>query len=251
MTRRRGDDLGGSVVPGRRAVLELLRAGRRPVRSITLATGQDRADVLDEIADRAAAARVRVRHVERSQLEQDAGVDAPQGVVARAEPLAPTGLAALLTEDAPFLLALDSVTDPQNLGAVLRSGLAAGATGVVLPRRRGALLTPAAVKAAAGAVEHLPIALVGGIAGALEQAARAAVWTVGLDADGTADITELGIADRPLMLVLGAEGHGLSRLVAKRCDARARIPMVGPIESLNVAAAAAVACFEVARQRRG
>ena len=105
------------------------------------------------------------------------------------------------------------------------------------------------MKAAAGAVEHLPIAAVSGVAAALEQASRAGVWSVGLDADGDTTIADLGIADRPLVLVLGAEGTGLARLVRARCDVLARIPMVGPIESLNVSSAAAVACFEVARHR--
>jgi 23S rRNA (guanosine2251-2'-O)-methyltransferase len=105
------------------------------------------------------------------------------------------------------------------------------------------------VKAAAGAVEHLPIAAVSGIAAALEDASRAGVWSVGLDADGDTTIAELGIADRPLVLVLGAEGSGLARLVRARCDVLARIPTLGPLASLNVSAAAAIACFEVARHR--
>jgi 23S rRNA (guanosine2251-2'-O)-methyltransferase len=134
---------------------------------------------------------------------------------------------------------------------VLRTALAAGASGAILPRHRAALLTPAAVKAAAGAVEHLPVALVGGVATALDQAGRAGVWTVGLDARGEALVSDLAVADRPLVLVLGAEDTGLARLVRARCDVVARVPMPGPVESLNVAAAAAVACFEVARQRAG
>jgi len=178
-----------------------------------------------------------------------ARTESHQGVVAAAAPLVPADLVELAREERPFLLAVDGVTDPGNLGAVLRTALAAGATGAVLPRHRAALLTPAATKAAAGAVEHLPIALVGGVATALEQAARAGVWAVGLDAHGEGLISELAVVDRPLVLVLGAEGTGLARLVRKRCDVIARIPMTGPIESLNVAAAAAVACFEVARQR--
>lgn len=120
---------------------------------------------------------------------------------------------------------------------------------MVLPRHRSALLTPAAVKAAAGAVEHLPIALVSGVPAALEQLGRAGVWTVGLDADGDTPIFELAVADRPLALVLGAEGRGLSRLARERCDLLASIPIHGHVESLNVASAAAIACFEVARRR--
>jgi 23S rRNA (guanosine2251-2'-O)-methyltransferase len=248
VTRRRGDDLGGSIVPGRRAATELLRAGRRPVRSVSLARGTAAAD---EVAELAGARGIRIRWRDVEQLREESGVDVAQGVVAHAAPLAPVPLAELLDDAGAFLVALDGVTDPRNVGALLRTALAAGATGAVLPRHRAALLTPAATKAAAGAVEHLPIALVSGVAAALEQAARAGVWTVGLDAAGEALVSELAIADRPLVVVFGAEDAGLARLVRARCDVVARIPMSGPVESLNVAAAAAVACFEVARQRGG
>lgn len=250
MSPRRGDDLGASIVPGRRAVLELLRAGRRTVRSVSVARGHEAATILDEIEHLAAQAGAPVQRVDPDRLRRDAGTETAQGVVARAEPLGPTPLTELLTAPDAFLVALDGVTDPRNLGAVLRTAVAAGATGAVVPRHRSALLSPAAVKAAAGAVEHLPIAVVGGVAAALEQASRAGVWSVGLDADADTVINEIGVADRPLVLVLGAEGTGLARLVRARCDVVARIPMRGPIESLNVAAAAAVACFAIATERR-
>src|SRR5262249_41063447 len=172
-----------------------------------------------------------------------------EAVLARAQPLPPADFDALLDEPAAFLVALDGVTDPGNLGAVLRVAGAAGATGVVIPRHRAAPLTPAAVKAAAGAVEHVPVALVGGIPAALERAARAEVGTVRLAAEGTTWVFALEVADRALMLVLGAEGRGLARLTRERCDLLAAIPMPGAIDSLNVATAAAVACFEVVRRR--
>ncbi|HSO96776.1 MAG TPA: 23S rRNA (guanosine(2251)-2'-O)-methyltransferase RlmB [Acidimicrobiia bacterium] len=250
MSPRRGGDLGASIVPGRRAVIELLRAQRRRVLSVAIARGRDSAAVLDEIEQLAAHTGAPVQLVDAERLRKDAGIETAQGVLARAAPINPTPLADLLGAPDAFLVALDGVTDPRNLGAVLRTALGAGATGVIVPRHRSAPLSPAAVKAAAGAVEHLPIAAVGGVAAALEHASRAAVWTVGLDADAEADIRDIGVADRPLVLVLGAEGSGLPRLVRSRCDVLARIPMRGPIESLNVAAAAAVACFEVARHRR-
>jgi len=245
---RRPDELGGSVVPGRRAVVELLRARRRRVRWVSLA--RTRGAAVEEVAALAASAGVETRWRDPEQLRDEAGVEAAQGIVAHADGLAPVPLAGLLDPRDAFLVALDGVTDPQNLGAVLRSAAAAGATGAVLPRRRSALLSPAAMKAAAGAAERLPVALVGGIAGALEQAARAGVWAVGLDTGGPATVYDLAVADRALVLVLGAEGSGLARLVRQRCDVVVRVPMPGPTESLNVGAAAAVACFEVARQRR-
>ncbi len=120
---------------------------------------------------------------------------------------------------------------------------------MVLPRHRAARVTPAVTKAAAGAIEYLPVASVAGIPAAIAQAARADVWTVGLDAGGDVTIEDLPVADRSLMVVLGAEGPGLSRLTRERCDVLARIPMRGHVASLNVAAAAAIACATIARLR--
>ncbi len=246
---RRQESLGAEQVEGRRAVYELLHARRRQVRGITMAEAREPSPRLDEIADLAAAQGVRVRFVDQERLLHDARTEAPQGVIARAEPLVPANVDDLLAAPDAFLVALDGVTDPQNLGAVLRTAEISGATGAVLPRHRSAHLTPSAVKAAAGAVEHLPIALVAGVPNLLERASRAGVWTVGLDAGGAASIFDLEVADRPLVLVLGAEGRGLSRLTRQRCDLVAGIPMRGHLASLNVSAAAAVACFEVVRRR--
>ncbi|HEX6312071.1 MAG TPA: 23S rRNA (guanosine(2251)-2'-O)-methyltransferase RlmB [Acidimicrobiia bacterium] len=236
---------GTEQVEGRRAVLELLRAGRRRVRSVWLA-----GDGLDEIEQRARAAGARVQRVPRDQLDRRARTDTPQGVVATADPVPETELDPLLRDDAAFLVALDGVTDPGNLGAVMRTAEAAGATGMIVPRHRAARITPAVAKAAAGALEHLPFVTVSGIPSALDRARRAHVWTVGLDADGDTALFDLALADQPLVLVLGAEGRGLSRLSRRRCDVVATIPMHGAIESLNVAAAAALACYEVARRRQ-
>lgn len=179
--------------------------------------------------------------------------DAPQGVVASAGPLPEVALEDLLGSGGdgplPFLVVLDGVTDPHNLGAVMRSALCAGATGVVVGRHRSASLTPAAVKAAAGAVEYLPLVEVPGVAAALAQLTGAGIWTVCLDGSGPTGIWEMPVADAPVALVLGAEGRGLSPLVRRRCDVVAAIPLAGPLDSLNVSAAAALACFEVARRR--
>jgi 23S rRNA (guanosine2251-2'-O)-methyltransferase len=235
----------GQQVEGRRAVRELLVAGKRRVREVWLS-----GDVGD-LADLAEAAHARVRRVPPDQLERRARTEAPQGVVAMAAPIVPADVDRLLADPSAFLVALDGVTDPQNLGAVVRVAETAGATGMLLPRHRAVGLTPAVAKAAAGALEHLPVAFVSGIAGVLERAARAHVWCVGLDADGDTPVFELPVADQPLVLVLGAEGRGLSRLARARCEVVASIPMHGHIESLNVSAAAAIACSEVARQRAG
>jgi 23S rRNA (guanosine2251-2'-O)-methyltransferase len=235
-------------------VRELLRAGRRRVYSVTLAEGTDRSALLAEITDLAAEARVPVRWVSRERLVAMAVTDAAQGVIASADPIESPGLEDLLHRPAsgplPLLVVLDGVTDPHNLGAVLRSALAAGATGVVIGRHGQAGLTPTALKAAAGAAEHLPVAEVAGIPAALNTIRGAGVWTVGLDGTGPTSVWDLTVADEPVALVFGAEGRGLGRLVRERCEVVARIPLLGPIESLNVSAAAAVACFEVARRRQ-
>jgi len=240
-------DLGGEQVEGRRAVLELLRAGHRRVKAVYVSSAATRDPTLSEIEERAGAA---VKIVAAEQIEQRARSDVHQGVVALAAPLRAADLDDLLAARDAFLVALDGVTDPRNFGAILRSAETAGATGIVVPRQRAARVTPVVAKAAAGAIEHLPIAVVGGIPAALDRAARAGCWTVGLDERGDRTLFELDLADQPIVLVLGAEGRGLARLTRERCDVLVRIPMAGRVASLNVAAAATLACFEVARRRR-
>ena len=247
--RLAASSLGGDRVEGRRAVIELLTAGRRRVRTVWVAS--ERSHDLAEIADIATRRGVQVREVTRDELDDLSATEVPQGVVADADPIEPAAVDDLLAAPSAFVVALDGVTDPQNLGAVLRTAETTGATGIVLPRHRAAHITPAAAKAAAGAIEYLPIAAVAGIPAVIIQAARADVWTIGLDAGGDVTIDELTVADRPLMLVLGAEGRGLSRLARERCDVVARIPMHGHVASLNVSAAAAIACATVARLRTG
>lgn len=241
---------------------ELLLAGRRRTRTVMLARGLDPAPILEHIVELAREQRAGVREVSRSELEAAARSEAPQGVIALADPLPESDLLELVespgTDRAdhvgrgrgtPFLLALDGITDPGNFGAVLRTAECAGVTGVLLPRHRSARITPTVAKAAAGAVEHLQFAVVPGLPSALRTLSRRDVWTVGLDAAGTRPIHELELADQPVALVLGSEGRGLSRLAAERCDVLASIPLRGTLGSLNVAAAAAVACFEISRRR--
>ena len=151
---------------------------------------------------------------------------------------------------APFLVAVDSVTDPGNLGAIIRTCDGAGVDGVILPRHRAVHVTPTVAKAAAGAIEHVPIAVVPGLPAALSQLREAGIWVVGLDDDADRTLFELGdLAAEAMCLVLGAEGAGLSRLVRERCDTVLRIPMQGRLSSLNVSAAAALAVYEVLRHR--
>ena len=260
--------IGGEQVEGVHAVRELLVARRRRVISVTISDPTGRSEPLGEIAQLAARAsyqpdgpagqsgpprHVEVRYVERDVLDRLAVSDAPQGVVAFAEAIESHELSSLTTGGVggptPFLVVLDGITDPHNLGAVMRSALGSGVTGLVIPKHRSARLSPAALKAAAGAAEHLPIVEVAGVPAALRQLDQDGVWTVGLDSSATTVIWELAVADQPLALVLGAEGGGLSPLTARRCRTMAGIPLQGPLGSLNVSVAAAVACFEVARRR--
>ena len=243
---------GGDQVEGRHAVRELLLAGRRKTREVILAADVDPAPILDEIVDLADESNVEVREVARSKFEAMTRTEAPQGVMAYAQPLPELSLEdVLLTPDGspPFLMILDGITDPGNLGALLRTGECAGVTGVVLPRHRAARITPTVTKAAAGAVQHLPIATVTGIPQALGDLVAHGVWSVGLDVVADTDVYGMTVADGPVALVLGAEGRGLSRLARERCDLIVTIPLKGVLGSLNVSAAAAVACFEVARSR--
>ena len=236
----------GQQVEGRQAVRALLTAGTRRVHDVWLAT---EGDALDDLATLAEAAGARVRRVQGDQIERRARTESPQGVVAFAAPVPMGDLDALFADPKAFLVALDGVTDPGNLGAIMRTAETAGATGIIVPTHRAVGLTPAVAKAAAGALEYLPVAFVSGVPGALDRAKRAGVWSVALDGDGDRSVFDLSVADAPLVLVLGAEGRGVSKLARQRCDVVASIPMHGRIESLNVSAAAAVALTEIARRR--
>lgn len=238
----------GEQVEGFHAVRELLRARRRNVREVWVIERSAGAAEIEELAQ---SIGIRVRRVGPTRLEELARTEAPQGIIARAQPITQANVDELLRDPAAFIVALDGVTDPGNLGAVLRTAETAGVTGVVIPKHRAAGLGPTVLKAAAGAVEYLPIAFVAGIPAFLDQARRASVWTVGLDADGTTSVSEIAVADGPVVLVLGSEGSGLARLTRDRCDVVASIPLHGRLESLNVSAAAAIALHAVALRREG
>ena len=248
----RAKGLGGDHVEGRHAVRELLLAGTRRTREVIFAADMDPAPILDEIVDLADEAKTPIRELTRNKFESLARTDVPQGVVAFAAPLQSRELDQLARgsgSQPPFLLVVDGVTDPQNLGSILRVAECAGVTGVVLPRHRAARITPSVTKTAAGAVEHLPMAQVAGIPSALQRLRELEVWTVGLDMVADDTVFDLKVATDPVAVVLGAEGAGISRLARERCDVVARIPLAGSLGSLNVATAAAVACYEIVRRR--
>ena len=238
---------------GRQAVRELLIAQKRKVREIWFAKDLDPAPILEDIEELAHAARVQILEVPRRKLEETARSEAPQGIIAFAAPLQEASLGDLLRPRdgvAPFLVAVDGVTDPGNLGALLRCCDGAGVTGVLLPKHRTVHVTPTVAKTSAGAVEHVPMALVSGLPTAIGQMRDKGIWVVGLDDAGKGTLFGIGdLAAEGICMVLGAEGAGLSRLVRERCDTVVSIPMLGQVSSLNVSAAAALATYEVARVR--
>jgi 23S rRNA (guanosine2251-2'-O)-methyltransferase len=234
-------------------VRELLRANRRSVRSLLMAEGMEASPILDDIEKLAVQRRVRVEHVPRRRLDTVARTDGSQGVVALARPIEETSLETMCTASGrglqPFLLVLDGITDPHNVGALLRSAEGAGVTGVVLPRHRSALLSPTVTKVAAGAIEYLPIAIVAGIPAALRHLSDQGVLTIGMVAGARQSFYEVALGDQPVALVVGSEGAGLAALTRKRCDVLAGLPLHGALSSLNVSTAGAIACFDVARRR--
>jgi 23S rRNA (guanosine2251-2'-O)-methyltransferase len=250
--KRDGKGLGGQQVEGRQAVRELLIAGRRRVSELWLSADLAEDESVADLVELARVGRIPVAYVAKAKLEARAKSEAPQGVIAFAAELPEADLDALLgaRHGRPFLVAVDGVTDPGNLGAILRSCEGAGVDGVLIPRHRAVHVTPTVAKAAAGAVEYVQMALVGGLPAMLTRLRGAGIWVVGLDDAADRSLFDLGdLAAEGICLVLGAEGAGLSRLVRERCDAIVSIPMRGRISSLNVSAAAALATYEVARHR--
>lgn len=232
-----------TVIPGRRPVAEALRAGRR-LREVVVS---DPGAVADLVAS-ARAARVPVRTAPTAALDDLVDGVRHQGVVAVAPVFPYVALHEIGEPD--LVVVLDGVTDPRNLGAIARSAEAAGAGALVLPKRRAAHVSPAAEKAAAGAFSWLRVALVPNVVRALDNLADRGYWSVGLDGDAPEALWDSHLLDDRVVLVIGAEGTGLARLVAERVDARLAIPLGGHVGSLNASAAAAVALFEVARRRQ-
>lgn len=180
-----------------------------------------------------------------------AETSSPQGVVARSRPILSKSLDELVEAPQPALMVLDHVIDPHNVGAVARSVLAAGLTGLIVADRRAAPLSAVAFKAAAGALERLPVAVVNSIADTLARLNKRGVWTVGLAADSTTQLFGLALLSEPVALVVGDEASGLSRLVRERCEVIASIPMSSDTESLNVSVAAGLGAYEILRIRAG
>lgn len=239
---------------GRNAVLEALRANRRRCANISIAEGVQERGSAEEILALAAARGVPVKRVQRSQLDGVGPVN-HQGFAAQFESYPYTELSDILgqaqaTGEPSFLLLLDSLQDPQNLGTLLRTAEVVGVHGVVIPRRRAAEITPAVSNASAGAVEHLRIAQVTNLVRTMEEAKETGVWIVGVENLPEAEDYHAAKLNMPLALVIGGEGHGLGHLVRQRCDLWIKLPMRGRIQSLNAAVAGSIVLYEAWRQRQ-
>ncbi len=239
---------------GIHAVREALVAGR-PLERIVIARGRH-GNRLDELAALARQRGVSVRFEVRAQLDRLAGTAEHQGVVALTAAKQAAGLEYLIARGAArengkgFLVLLDGVEDPHNLGAIVRTALAAGADGVVIPERRAAGLTETVARVSAGALAHVPVARVKNLARAMEELKESGYWLVGLDERAEKTYSAVDFTG-PVGIVLGSEGEGLHELTRKRCDFLVSIPTAGPVRSLNVSVAAGVVLFEVVRQRKG
>jgi 23S rRNA (guanosine2251-2'-O)-methyltransferase len=244
------------LIYGVNPVLEALRARGREVQRVLVERSRDgrRPPAAERVAQAARQAGASVVEVETAELQRRTHDGVHQGVACELPDLPHVEMEDLLElarqkGEPALLLLLDGVTDPQNFGALVRSAYALGANGVVIPKDRAVGVTPASVKASAGALEHCPVARVTNLSRAVEQLKGAGIWTVALAGEGEESLADLDLRS-PTALVLGSEGSGVRQLVRRTCDHVARIPMPGGFGSLNVAAAGAIALYEVTRQRQ-
>jgi 23S rRNA (guanosine2251-2'-O)-methyltransferase len=249
---RKTDDT--EVVLGRNPVLECLRAGV-PATALYVALGADADERLTESVRIAADSGISILEVPRHDLDRIAANGLHQGVALQVPPYSyahPDDLLAEASRDSTpaLLVALDNISDPRNLGAIVRSVAAFGGHGVLIPQRRSASVTAVAWRTSAGAAARVPVARATNLTRALKNWADSGLQVIGLDADGDTTVDELE-GTGPVVVVVGSEGKGLSRLVRENCDAVVSIPMAGPTESLNASVAAGVVLAEIARQRRG
>lgn len=239
------------IIAGRNAVFEALTSGR-PVNKIFIKAGLQGGS-LGKIIAEAQKSTVLIEYVQPEKLDRLAPGIRHQGIVALASPIAFSSLEDVLKRAAarnetPFLLLLDELQDPQNVGALIRSADAAGVHGVLLPKRRSCPLNMVVAKISAGAVNYVPVVQIGNIVQTLRSLKEQGFWVAGADMDGESLYFDADL-DRPLVLVIGAEGKGLGRLVKENCDMLVRIPMQGGVNSLNASAAGAILMYEVVRQR--
>ncbi len=246
---------GHELVTGRNAAVEALRA-QIPVSAVYMASRLESDDRTREILATAAERGLPLLEITKPELDRMSDGSVHQGVALQVPPYEYADVddlldAAALSGRPPLIVALDGVTDPRNLGAVIRSAGAFGAHGVLVPERRSAGVTASAWKVSAGAAARVPVARATNLTRALEQLRSAGCFVVGLDGGGDTTVGDLAFATDPLVLVVGSEGKGLSRLVRETCDAVAAIPIASAVESLNAGVAAGIALYEVSRRREG
>lgn len=245
--------VGADWVVGRNPVLEALEAGM-PVKKALIAEGSERDDRLRDILKFTADNAISLLQVTRAELDRLTGGLAHQGVAlqlpafeyADAEDVLAEGAQA---DAAGLVIALDGITDPRNLGAIIRSAAAFGSQGVIIPSRRSASMTAAAWKTSAGAAARIPVAMAGNLNRALEQASKMGYTIVGLAGEGDVPLSGIPGSDGPLLVVIGSEGEGLARLVRENCDVLVSIPIASQVESLNASVAASIALYEITQQR--
>lgn len=235
------------VIVGRNPVLEALRAGIA-VKRVMVARGVDIDERITEIVELARQARIEVIDINRKELDP---YPAHQGVALRVAPykFRPLNEVVSKISGVPLLVALDGVTDPRNLGAIIRSACAFGASAIVIPERRAAGMTAVAWKSSAGAAARTPVVQIKNMTATIHDLQSEGYFVVGLDAGGDVPLSEMAVADEPLMIVIGGEGKGLSRLVRESCDLVVSIPMSSDMESLNASVAAAIALYSVSEKR--
>ena len=251
---RPAQDAAAELLVGRNPVVEALRA-KVPATALYLALGLEADERITESVRLAGNRGIALLEVSRAELDRRTGGIVHQGIALQVPPYQyrelPDVLAAAQDSGlAPLIVALDGVTDPRNLGAIVRSAVAFGAHGTVLTERRSAGVTATAWRTSAGTAAKLPIARVTNLVRALKDCKQAGLFVLGLDADGATTLDDLEMADEPLVVVVGSEGRGLSRLVSATCDLTVSIPMAPAAESLNASVAAAVTLAEIARRRR-
>lgn len=253
--RRRGrpvqDSQADGIIEGRNAVIEALRAGTA-IDKILIAKGETDA-ALGHIASSAREKGIVVADADRRKLDAMSRTHAHQGVIAIAAVREYASVDDILARAAergekPLVVVCDEISDPHNLGAVIRTAECAGAHGVIIPKRRSAGLTAVVAKTSAGAVSHLPVARVANLTACLKELKDRGLWIFGSAADGSVSLYEAGL-NGPAAIVIGSEGSGMSRLVAETCDFTVSIPMKGKLNSLNASAAAAILLYEAVRQR--
>ena len=245
------EEFENELIEGRNAVIEALRAGRA-IDKIFIARG-DVDKTLGHIASKARDKGIVVVEADRRKLDFMSRTKAHQGVVALAAVREYCEIADILAVarergEAPFVIVCDEISDPHNLGAIIRSAECVGAHGVVIPKRRSAGLTAIVDKSSAGAAEHMAIARVANISAAIKELKEAGLWVYGTAADGANGLWETDLTG-PIALVIGSEGDGMGRLVKENCDFILSLPMKGKVSSLNASAAAAVTMYEILRQR--